>query len=121
MEHEVLRKLGEPRIHFAIVCASIGCPRLLSEAYEAKSLDAQLTLNAKDFFADQTKFSFDANRKKVGLSPILQWFATDFGKTKADQLKFVSRFAPVAAKEVVLDSKTQVKYLDYDWNLNDQD
>ncbi|WP_404309473.1 DUF547 domain-containing protein [Neorhodopirellula lusitana] len=57
MEHEVLRKMGEPRIHFAIVCASRSCPRLLAEAYTAEKLDAQLTANSKVFFAILTTFN----------------------------------------------------------------
>ena len=75
MEHQILRKSGEARIHFAIVCASIGCPRLLNEAYLPDTLDEQLTANARAFFADSSKFRYDASRNVFHLSPVLQWLA----------------------------------------------
>lgn len=120
IEHKILRKAGEPRIHFAIVCASIGCPRLLAEAYTAENLDNQLNENAIDFFADNRKFRWDNNRKSVQLSPILDWFDEDFGKTQAEQLAFCSRFAPEGARALLASGKARVTFLDYDWNLNSQ-
>jgi hypothetical protein len=120
IEHEVLRKLGEPRIHFAIVCASIGCPRLLNEAYLPSKLDQQLTANAQAFFADPSKFRFDAQRQTVALSPILDWFADDFGASTAGLLQRIASWVPAPAKGLVSGGNTSVKYLDYDWNLNDQ-
>jgi len=66
IEHEILRKMGEPRIHFAVVCASAGCPRLLNEAYTAENLQHQLTANTKDFFSRSQNFRLDArNRNDV--------------------------------------------------------
>ena len=65
IEHEVLRKMNEPRIHFAIVCASMGCPRLLNEAYVAEKIDGQLEANAKDFFRRRQNFQHDARRQPV--------------------------------------------------------
>lgn len=120
MEHEVLRKMGEPRIHFAIVCASIGCPRLLNEAYVPAKIDEQLTVNAQAFFADPDKFRFDANRNSVSLSPILDWFGEDFGNSSAEQLRRIAPFVPAPAREFVGRGTAKVDYLDYDWNLNDQ-
>lgn len=121
IEHEVLRKLSEPRIHFAIVCASIGCPRLLNRAYTASELDEQLSVNAKAFFADKTKFTYDARRRTIQVSPILEWFATDFGATTADQMRTISPYLPdEAAKKLAQSGAANVGYLDYDWNLNDR-
>ncbi|HMO15892.1 MAG TPA: DUF547 domain-containing protein [Pirellulaceae bacterium] len=121
IEHQVLRKMGEPRIHFAIVCASIGCPRLLNEAYVPDRLDHQLTKNAKSFFADQTKFQFDAKRQRFHISPILKWFAEDFGSSQSAQLKAISTYLPdAAAMEMASMGKGSVSYLEYDWGLNDQ-
>lgn len=120
MEHEVLRKMKEPRIHFAIVCASIGCPRLLNEAYVPARIDEQLTVNAQAFFADPTKFRIDANRNSVSLSPILEWFGEDFGDSSEEQLQRIAPYVPAAARPFVRRGSAFIDYLDYDWDLNDQ-
>jgi len=121
MEHEILRKMGEPRIHFAIVCASIGCPKLANEAYVAERIDEQLTRNAKDFFADQQKFEFDPQRRTLNLSPILKWFAEDFGNDQAAQLRAIAPYLPDArAQQLATSGDARVSYLEYDWGLNVQ-
>ncbi len=121
MEHEVLRKMGDPRIHFAIVCASVGCPKLLDEAYVPDRLDQQLDSNAKDFFADKGKFAFDAQRGSLELSPILKWFADDFGADQAVRLRTIAPYLPDdRARELANRGDPRVGYLDYDWRLNDQ-
>ncbi len=120
IEHEVLRKMGEPRIHFAIVCASIGCPRLLGEAYTAERVDDQLTLNAQAFFADPTKFKADPRSGNIQVSPILDWFASDFGVDAAAQMKTIAPYVPAAAQPLAKSGRVRVSYLDYDWGLNDR-
>ncbi|MBW3597887.1 MAG: DUF547 domain-containing protein [Planctomycetes bacterium] len=121
IEHEILRKMGEPRIHFAIVCASIGCPRLLNEAYTPQQLETQLTRNARAFFADQSKFHYDAARNTLFVSPILQWFAEDFGANQAEQMRRISPYLPDEQAQRLSQSGTaRVSYLDYDWGLNDR-
>lgn len=120
IEHQVLRKMGEPRIHFAIVCASIGCPRLLNEAYLPERLDEQLTANARAFFADPTKFAVDLRTGVVQVSPILKWFAEDFGIDTAAQLTTISPYLPANARPLAESDRVRVSYLDYDWGLNDK-
>lgn len=121
IEHKILREMEEPRIHFAIVCASMGCPRLLNQAYEAERLEEQLTANAKAFFADPTKFHYDAGRRTVAVSPIMKWFSEDFGASQADQLRRVAPYLPDAASRQLAESgRARVSYLDYDWGLNDR-
>jgi len=121
IEHEILRKMGEPRIHFAIVCASIGCPRLLNEAYTAVKLDQQLTANTRAFFADPDKFRHDAARRTITVSPILDWFAEDFGADQAKQLRTIAPYLPDDdARQLATSGTVQVRHLDYDWGLNDQ-
>lgn len=121
MEHQVLRKMGEPRIHFAIVCASIGCPRLLNEAYVPDRIDDQLTTNAKDFFSRQQNFRYDANKERFYLSSIMKWFADDFGSDQASVLKRIANWLPgEAATSAAGQNAVSVSYLDYDWNLNSQ-
>lgn len=119
MEHQVLRKMNEPRIHFAIVCASIGCPRLLNRAYVADQLDAQLTENARAFFAHPRNFVHEAG--KFRLSAILDWFGSDFGDRQAGQLKSIAPYLPTqSARDAAVANAVKVSYADYDWNLNEQ-
>lgn len=120
IEHEILRKLGDPRIHFAIVCASMGCPRLLNEAYEEQKIDLQLAKNSKAFFADSRKFRFDVARESVEVSPILSWFAEDFGNDQSARLQTIRPWVPQAAQALLSQTQVKVSYLGYDWSLNDQ-
>ncbi len=120
IEHEILRKLDEPRIHFAIVCASLGCPKLKNEAYSAERVDQQLESNTRDFFNDRSKFQFDKAAKRVQLSPILKWFSEDFGDSQTERLKWVAQYAPIAAASLLTDELVRVSYLSYDWGLNQQ-
>ena len=121
MEHELLRKMSEPRIHFAIVCASIGCPRLLNEAYTPARLEEQLQTNAKDFFRRSQNFRYDANARKFYLSAILDWFGGDFGADQSARLKRISAWLPTAeAAQAATRNAVSVSYLDYNWQLNKQ-
>lgn len=121
IEHEILRKMSEPRIHFAIVCASIGCPRLLNEAYTPDTVQAQLDANAKDFFKRKQNFQYDAGSRRFHLSSILSWFAEDFGSNQSAQLRTISKWLPDRASQSAAKSGTgSISYLDYNWKLNDQ-
>jgi hypothetical protein len=120
MEHDVLRKMGEPRIHFAIVCASIGCPRLLNEAYTPDNVDSQLTRNARAFFADPKKFKADPGSATIQISPILDWFASDFGADTSARMKTIAPYVPDTAQPTASNSRVRVSYLDYNWGLNDR-
>ena len=102
IEHEILRKMGEPRIHFAIVCASLGCPKLRNEAYTGARLEAQLDENARDFFRDPQKLRIDVARGEVHLSSILKWFGADFGGTDRSKLDFASRYVALDAERAFL-------------------
>ncbi len=120
IEHKVLRPMGDPRIHFAIVCASIGCPPLLNEAYTGEKLDAQLDHSARQFFADPNKFAATSNGV-LQLSQILQWFAKDFGANQNAQLRTIAPYLPTpAAQSLATSGRARVTYLEYDWGLNDQ-
>lgn len=121
MEHKVLRTMAEPRIHFAIVCASIGCPRLMNEAYVADRVDDQLTINAKDFFARKQNFRYDPGARRFYLSAIMNWFGEDFGSDQAAVLKRIAAWLPTdAAKNAAERNAVSLSYLPYDWNLNSQ-
>lgn len=121
MEHQILRKMAEPRIHFAIVCASIGCPRLLKEAYVAERLDEQLTMNSKAFFADAVKFRYDAKRQTFYLSPIIRWFGEDFGDSEPARLKAIAPYiSDPAGSQAAASGRGSMSFVDYDWGLNDR-
>ncbi len=121
IEHQILRKMGEPRIHFAIVCASKGCPSLLNQAYTKEKVDQQLDENAKNFFANTNNFRYDVSSQRFYLSSILSWFAEDFGKDQASQLKTIAKFLPTPeATKAATNNAVSLSFLDYDWNLNQQ-
>ena len=121
MEHEILRPMGDPRIHFAIVCASVGCPRLLNEAYVAARIDNQLEENSRDFFSRSQNFQHDERGHRFNLSSILNWFGEDFGPDQAAQLQYISQWLPSSsARQAALSNDVRVSYLEYDWSLNAQ-
>lgn len=121
MEHTILRKMGEPRIHFAVVCASKGCPQLWNRAYSAKGLDAELVANARRFFAREENFRSDIGRRTVYISQLLKWYGTDFAATPQGQLSVMRKYFPNPETLAWIDGgRVTVGYLDYDWGLNDQ-
>lgn len=121
IEHQILRKMGEPRIHFAIVCASRSCPPLRNEAYTAERLDEQLSDNARRFFASPVGFRYVPAERTMYVTSILKWFGEDFGAGQAEQLRRIAPFLPTeAARQAALRGDVNVAYLDYDWSLNDQ-
>jgi len=121
IEHKVLRKMGEPRIHFALVCASKGCPPLLNRAYTTAQLEEQLSANARRFFAQPRNFQVDERSRTVHISELLDWYGTDFAPTPAEQLRVLRPAFPASDTLAWLESgNITVKYLEYDWSLNDQ-
>ena len=119
-EHSILRKVNEPRIHFAIVCASVGCPRLLNSAYTGSQLEAQLILNSKDFFSRSKNFRISEKSNRLYLSSIIDWFAEDFGENDQERLKAIEPYLPASAQYRIQQSDLNIRFLDYDWSLNDQ-
>jgi hypothetical protein len=120
IEDEILRPMGEPRVHFAIVCGARGCPRLLNEGYSAAGLEEQLARNSRAFFADRTKFAREADGR-LRLSAILDWYADDFGKTAAERLRTIAPYLPDERSRRLAESGVAgVDYFEYDWNLNDR-
>lgn len=119
LEHKVIRPLGEPRIHFAIICASRSCPFLRSEAYTAASLDAQLDEQARQFVNDPFRNRFDKATRTAHLSEIFKWFDEDFRASAGSTQRYIARY--VADAEVAQGLATdayRIEWIDYDWNLN---
>ncbi|ERT09646.1 hypothetical protein M595_0418 [Lyngbya aestuarii BL J] len=133
IEHKILRvQFNEPRIHMGLVCASIGCPILLQEPYIGDKLDEQLNKQTRRFIALNQNFKIDKQDNKVYLSSIFKWFGEDFipsfkvqekftGSDKERAvLNFLSQYLDESEQEYLMNGKYQIKYLDYDWSLNDQ-
>jgi hypothetical protein len=119
IEHKILRPMGDARIHFTIVCASISCPDLANYAYDVDSLDAQLHDAAVNFLADDDKgFAFQSS--SVTISKIFAWFEEDFERDKGDVISFILPFVSDSAKTFIAQNRKglEVEYFDYDWNLN---
>lgn len=113
MEHNILRKeFEEPRIHFAINCASYSCPPLRAEAFTGAKVDQQLDEQARVFINDG--FRNVITEDKLELSKIFKWFGGDFTKEKS-LLEFIRPYSEVEFKETA-----EVVHLEYKWNLNKQ-
>jgi hypothetical protein len=119
IEHEILRPMGEPRIHAAIACTSISCPPLRREPYRAAVLDAQLDDSVRRWLGDPRKGArIDRSAKTLYLSPILAWFAEDFG---ASVLPFVAAYLPAEDASWIRAQRgaLRVHYFEYHMTLND--
>jgi len=119
LEHELIRPLKEPRIHFAIVCASQSCPILQREAYTLEQLDQQLEAAARNFINDQQRNQFNGASRNAELSSIFKWFEEDFTEAAGSLQAYL---APMVNNEKVADLLKQeafkISYKKYDWSLN---
>jgi uncharacterized protein DUF547 len=112
IENGILRaRFHEPRIHFALVCASTSCPKLRREAYRGERLDAQLDDQARGFLSDRTRNQFGPG-ESARVSMIFKWFQGDFDAAAGSVPAFIGRWVPVQFKTL--------SYLDYDWTMNAQ-
>jgi hypothetical protein len=130
IEHEMLRKpdvYDEPRVHVAVVCASIGCPMLRDEAFVPEKLDAQLEDAMRRFLSDRSRNRYDPRSGKLEVSKIFDWYGKDFengwhGYTSVRAT--FARYADLLAdrpddRARVKAGQADVTFLDYDWSLND--
>jgi len=121
IEQEIIRKrFAEPRIHFALVCAALGCPPLRAEAYSGEKLDSQLDDQARAFLLQSPKKNWvDPEEGIVHLSPIFDWYREDFPDGSAGFGAYLAQYYQVPAeKELLLGGQFRVKHTDYDWSLN---
>lgn len=118
VEHEILRPMGEPRVHMAIVCASTSCPSLAREPFRPETLDAQLDAAARAFVADRDKGA-RVEPGALRVSSIFRWFAEDFAASGGVPA-FIRRHADpeLAAAIDRLGASPRLVYFDYDWSLN---
>ena len=119
LEHEIIRKnYNEPRVHFALVCAALGCPKLPGEAFTFPKLEEQLAERTKLYLSDKNINYIDENNKVVYLSSIFNWFAGDFIKTNGSVSAFVKEYLP-ADESKIINLDYSLKFTEYDWKLND--
>lgn len=128
IEHDMIRGWGlyqEPRIHFAVNCAAIGCPALRAEAFVGEDLEAQLEDSTKKFLADRSRNYFDNGRMYI--SSIFDWYEEDF-EMGWGGIDSVSEFLAGYALELDIDTATasklrsgdmRIRHLRYEWGLND--
>jgi len=128
IENDIVRTAFlEPRVHFALNCASMSCPWLPQEAFDPKRLDEQLEREARRFFADPSHLVVDVETKTVSLTAILDWYQEDFlrwlteakGIEDPSVLDYVRLYAPEDVANQIGDDFS-VEYLEYDWRLNDR-
>ncbi|MFD2917239.1 DUF547 domain-containing protein [Psychroserpens luteus] len=110
IEHKILRKMNEPRIHFAINCASYSCPNLLNEAYTEDKLEQQLEHATASFINDKTKNKI--TKDKIEISKIFDWFSNDF-KKNGTLIDFLSKYSTLK-----INANANIKFKAYNWNLN---
>lgn len=114
IEHSIIRKrFDEPRIHFALVCAAVSCPKLLNRAYFPKTLDKQLEQVAIGFLNNSSKNQV-VSEGKVELSKLFSWYKGDFTK-KTDLISYINQYTKKKVKE-----NAKISYKNYNWALNDQ-
>jgi hypothetical protein len=116
IEHRVLRAgFGEPRIHFALVCAARSCPPLRTEAYRGADLAAQLDDQGRRFLGDRDRNRVDGGARTLYLSKIFDWFRPDF-ETQGSLAAFVAPYLGVPAADI---AAFAIEFLPYDWSLNE--
>jgi hypothetical protein len=121
IEHEIVRPMGDPRTHVAVVCASLSCPPLLREPWRAARLDEQLDAAMRNWLADPRKGSrIDRDTETLVLNKIFDWFESDFERA-GGVTKFVSKYLAEPDREWLnaRGRDVRIEYFDYDWGLND--
>jgi Protein of unknown function, DUF547 len=120
IEKRILLGFGEPRVHFAIVCASSSCPRLRRQAWTGDGLDADLDQAARRFLADPKRNQVSAGADPIRLSMIFKWYQKDFGGSEDAVRTWVGRHSDDTTRRSLLEGRPAIEYLDYDWTMNAQ-
>lgn len=117
LEHDIIRRrYGDARIHFAIVCASLSCPRLAPEVFVGRTVDAQLDGLARQFLTERRGMSIDERANTIWLSALFKWYDDDFG----DVLAFLKKYAGGEdRKRLDAMRSPRLRHYEYDWSIND--
>ncbi|APG60546.1 DUF547 domain-containing protein [Christiangramia salexigens] len=111
IENSILRKMNEPRIHFAINCASISCPKLMNEAFTADKIEQQLEKATREFVNSDKN---DISVTSAKLSSIFDWYKGDFTENGMTLINYVNQYA-----KTKINKGAEISYKNYDWNLNE--
>jgi hypothetical protein len=118
LENKIVRPtFKDARVHFALNCASGGCPQLPPEAFTPAKVEEQLSREARKFCNEKRNVDFDTATKKLKLSHIFDWYKDDFGKAPEKVIAWINNYRAADAK---LPADAKIEYVDYDWTLNDQ-
>lgn len=120
LENDIIRKqYSEPRIHFAIVCASLGCPMLSRDAFTGGNLEEQLTRQARRFINQRRNVNANASLNRITLSSIFKWYRADF-EGKQSLLEFIRTYSDDTLRAALARLKQpKISFYNYDWSIND--
>jgi len=119
IEHEEIRpKFKEPRIHFALVCAAVGCPILGNEAFVAERLDAQLDARMRYAHTHDRWLEFDADSGVLRLTKLYDWYGGDFTQSGDTVEAYAAQYAPTLEQALDAGRRVKIRWLAYDWDLN---
>lgn len=120
IEHEQIRpKFAEPRIHFVLVCAAVGCPPLAREPYRAETLEEQLEERTEYVHDQETWLQYEPDENLLRLTPLYDWYGSDFRQVAGSILDFVARYSEPVAAALERGEEPEIEFLHYDWTLND--
>ncbi|MHC4219394.1 MAG: VTT domain-containing protein [Planctomycetota bacterium] len=121
IEHEQIRpKFKEPRIHFALVCAAVGCPKLRNEAYAADRLEAQLEDQTRYAHGHDRWLKYDRDAHVLWLTKLYDWYGGDFKQAGGSVMAYAAKYSPELGQALEAGRPPKVRWLDYDWTLNDK-
>ena len=121
IEHELIRpNFREPRIHFALVCAAIGCPPLRAEAYTGDRLEQQLEDQTRFTHGNERWLRYERGNATIELTSLYEWYAGDFEQVGGSVVEYAARYSEDLATDLAAGHVPTVRYLDYDWSLNAQ-
>jgi hypothetical protein len=115
LENDLIRPLGEERVHFALNCMAVSCPRLPREPFTAARLDQQLEREAKRFFADQRNLEVQPEKRRVRVAEILDFYTEDFTAKAGSLVAYINRY-----NDGPIPEDFEIRFFDYDWTVNRQ-
>ena len=118
IEHKIVRPIGDPRIHFALNCASLGCPQLPSEPFYPESINEQLDYQTRQFINNPEKVRVDRLNNILYHSEIFEWYEEDFLKIATDIKAYIQNYINESDRDYLKEHDVELKPLKYDWNLN---
>ena len=121
IEHGILREeFPDPRVHFVIVCASASCPPLWNRAYTAETVEERLETATFNFIRHPEQVRINRSKRDVHVSKIFKWYKDDFKEGYDGVADFLADYLPPEDAEYLSSTDIKLRYLDYDWTLNDQ-